>query len=108
MNSNWHIIADKHFLYHPDLPTEFLDRPEASIFKQLVGGDPLWANRKNEGDGRIVMQGHFPFSFGLQRKTQNSPGSRYRCLVEKVGGAVLQNPNPRAALWKNGRNDPEN
>ncbi len=52
--------CNKHFLYHPDLPTEFLDRPEASIFKQLVGGDPLWANLKNEGDGRKVIQGQFP------------------------------------------------
>ena len=51
--------CNKHFLYHPDLPTEFLDRPEASIFKQLVGGDPLWANLKN-GEGRKVVQGQFP------------------------------------------------
>ena len=29
--------ADKHLLLHPDLPTDFLDRKEASIFKQLVG-----------------------------------------------------------------------
>jgi phage/plasmid-associated DNA primase len=36
--------ANKHLLLHPDLPTDFLDRKEASIFKQLVGGDPLWAN----------------------------------------------------------------
>ena len=52
--------CNKHFLYHPDLPTEFLDRPEASIFKQLVGGDPLWANLKNDGDRRKVIQGQFP------------------------------------------------
>ncbi len=36
--------ANKNFLFHPDMPTEFLNRPEASIFKQLVGSDPLWAN----------------------------------------------------------------
>ena len=51
--------CNKHFLYHPDLPTDFLDRKEASIFKQLVGGDPLWANLKNDG-GRKVIQGQFP------------------------------------------------
>jgi len=50
--------CNKHLLYHPDLPTDFLDRPEASIFKQLVGGDPLWANLKD--GGRKVMQGQFP------------------------------------------------
>jgi phage/plasmid-associated DNA primase len=30
--------AGKHFLFHPDMPTDFLDRKEASPFKQLVGG----------------------------------------------------------------------
>jgi len=50
---------NKHLLVHPDLPTEFLARPEASIFKQLVGGDPLWANIKG-GDGRMVLEGHYP------------------------------------------------
>jgi P4 family phage/plasmid primase-like protien len=50
---------DKHFLFHPDMPTEFLNRQEASIFKQLVGGDPLWANVKSS-DGRLVIEGHYP------------------------------------------------
>jgi P4 family phage/plasmid primase-like protien len=49
----------KHLLLHPDLPTDFLDRREASIFKQLVGGDPLWADVKG-GDGRMVLEGHYP------------------------------------------------
>ncbi|MGO8926292.1 MAG: phage/plasmid primase, P4 family [Limisphaerales bacterium] len=49
----------KNFLFHPDMPTDFLDRKEASIFKQLVGGDPLWANVKGD-DGRMVLQGHYP------------------------------------------------
>ena len=51
--------ADKHLLIHPDLPTDFLDRKEASIFKQLVGGDPLWANVKRD-DGRMTLQGIYP------------------------------------------------
>ena len=50
---------NKHFLFHPDMPTDFLDRLEASIFKQLVGGDPLWANTKRD-DGRLVVEGHYP------------------------------------------------
>jgi phage/plasmid-associated DNA primase len=49
---------NKKLLYHPDMPTDFLDRPEASMFKQLVGGDPLWADVR--GDGRITLEGHFP------------------------------------------------
>jgi P4 family phage/plasmid primase-like protien len=49
----------KNFLFHPDMPTEFLNRQEASIFKQLVGGDPLWANVKGD-DGRMTLQGHYP------------------------------------------------
>ena len=49
----------KHFLFHPDMPTDFLDRKEASIFKQLVGGDPLWANVKGD-DGRMTLQDHYP------------------------------------------------
>src|ERR1035441_7018957 len=36
-----------------------LDRKEASIFKQLVGADPLWADVKGD-DGRMVLQGHYP------------------------------------------------
>jgi hypothetical protein len=51
--------AGKNFLFHPDMPTNFLDRPEASIFKQLVGGDPLWADLKAH-DERIVLEGNFP------------------------------------------------
>jgi putative DNA primase/helicase len=50
---------NKNFLFHPDMPTDFLDRKEASIFKQLVGGDPLWANVKGD-DGRLVIEGHYP------------------------------------------------
>ena len=51
--------AGKHFLFHPDMPTEYLNRREASLFKQLVGSDPLWANVKGD-QGRIVLQGDFP------------------------------------------------
>jgi P4 family phage/plasmid primase-like protien len=51
--------AGKNLLFHPDMPTDFLNRKEASIFKQLVGGDPLWADVKAD-DGRIVLEGNFP------------------------------------------------
>ncbi len=47
--------AGKNFLFHPDMPTEFFNRQEASIFKQLVGGDPLWANVKGD-DGRMTCK----------------------------------------------------
>jgi P4 family phage/plasmid primase-like protien len=50
--------AHKHLLYHPDMPTSFLDRKEASIFKQLVGGDPIWASDMNQG--RTTIHGQFP------------------------------------------------
>ena len=36
--------AAKNFLFHPDMNTDFLERKEASLFKQLVGGDPIWAD----------------------------------------------------------------
>lgn len=49
----------KRFLYHPDMPTEFLDRKEASLFKQLVGGDPIWTEAKNSNQ-MLTIQGNFP------------------------------------------------
>lgn len=49
----------KRFLYHPDMPTEFLNRGEASLFKQLVGGDPIWAEAKSS-DEMITIQGNLP------------------------------------------------
>jgi P4 family phage/plasmid primase-like protien len=54
--------ATKHLLVHPDLPTDFLDRKEASIFKQLVGGDPIWADVHGYkgADGRMALEGHYP------------------------------------------------
>jgi hypothetical protein len=50
--------ADKHPLLHPDLPTEFLDRKEASTFKQIVGGDPLWANVRGEDGAAWPLSRH--------------------------------------------------
>lgn len=61
--------SGKHFLFHPDMPTDFLDRKEASLFKQLVGGDPLWANMKKE-DGRKVVHGNFPIILACNGKPQ--------------------------------------
>jgi P4 family phage/plasmid primase-like protien len=51
--------ANKHLLYHPDMPTQFLERKEASIFKQLVGGDPIWADGGALAD-RLTLEGRYP------------------------------------------------
>jgi len=59
-------FANKHLLYHPDMPTDFLDRKEASVIKQIVGGDPLWANTK--ADGRLVLEGNFPLVLACNGK----------------------------------------
>jgi putative DNA primase/helicase len=48
----------KRFLLHPDMATEFLARSEASLFKQLVGGDPLWG--EDAGGNTISIEGNFP------------------------------------------------
>lgn len=48
---------EKRGLYHPDMPLDFLQSPEASIFKQLVGGDPLWVD---SSDGMMIIHGQFP------------------------------------------------
>jgi P4 family phage/plasmid primase-like protien len=58
---------NKRLLYHPDMPTTFLDRPEASIFKQLVGGDPLWADVKG-GDERMTLEGNYPIILACNGK----------------------------------------
>jgi phage/plasmid-associated DNA primase len=54
--------AGKHLLLHPDLPTDYLDRKEASILRQLVGGDPIWADIHGSkgADGRLTLQGTYP------------------------------------------------
>ena len=49
----------KRFLYHPDMPTDFLNRREASLFKQLVGGDPIWTEAKGSDD-MLTLEGNFP------------------------------------------------
>jgi phage/plasmid-associated DNA primase len=72
--------AKKHFLFHPDMPTEFLDCKEASMFKQLVGADPLWADVK--GDGRMVLEGHFPVILACNGK----PKIRFEEGLVWVGG----------------------
>ncbi len=59
--------AGKHLLFHPDMPTDFLKRRDASIFKQLVGGDPLWANVK-ANDERMVLEGVFPIVLACNGK----------------------------------------
>jgi P4 family phage/plasmid primase-like protien len=59
--------ANKNFLFHPDMPTDFLNRPEASLFKQLVGGDPLWCDVK-ANDERMVVEGNFPIVLACNGK----------------------------------------
>src|ERR1035438_6080952 len=51
--------ANKHFIYHPDMPTHFLDKKEAAIFKQLVGNDPIWAEVKGSEE-MLTLEGRFP------------------------------------------------
>lgn len=58
----------KHLLYHPDMPCKFLDDERAGIFKQLVGGDPLWAELKD--GGRIVLEGTFSVVLACNGKPQ--------------------------------------
>lgn len=48
----------KTVLYHPDMPTNFLDRPGVAILKSLVGGDPLWAD-VNGSDQPVEIEGTF-------------------------------------------------
>ena len=57
--------ADKHLLIHPDLPTDFLDRKEASIFNQPVGVVPFWLTLRatmEDGAARPLSR-----RLGLQR-----------------------------------------
>jgi P4 family phage/plasmid primase-like protien len=60
--------AGKHLLYAPDMPTDFLNHKEASVFKQLVGGDPMWVETKQ--DGRRVMEGKFPVVLACNGRPQ--------------------------------------
>jgi putative DNA primase/helicase len=51
------------------MPTQFLNRKEASLFKQLVGGDPIWAATK-DGDERMVIEGNLPVILACNGKPQ--------------------------------------
>lgn len=59
----------KHLLYHPDMPTQFLNQKNSSIFKQLVGGDPLWVETKGS-DERKIIEGNFPVILACNGKPQ--------------------------------------
>ena len=60
--------AGKHLLYCPDMNSQFLFRKESSIFKQLVGNDPIWAEAK---DGqRTTIEGRFPIVLACNGKPQ--------------------------------------
>ena len=48
----------KKLLYCPDMPTDFLSHKASSLMKQLVGGDPLWADVRNEK--MMTLEGNFP------------------------------------------------
>lgn len=48
----------KHLLYHPDMPSNFLNHPHCGIFKQLVGGDPITI--EDASGKRAIMEGSFP------------------------------------------------
>ena len=49
------------------MPSDFLDRKEASLVKQPCGGDPLWADVKGE-DRRMVLEGHYPIILACNGK----------------------------------------
>jgi len=57
----------KHLLYAPDMPTQFLNDEKAGLFKQLVGGDPLWAEIEGR---RMVLEGDFPLILACNGKPQ--------------------------------------
>jgi P4 family phage/plasmid primase-like protien len=83
--------ADKHFLFHPDMPTDFLDRKEASIFKQIVGGDPLWADVKGE-DGRMTLQGHYPIILACNGKPRIHLDSDTDAWLRRLVVLALKTP----------------
>jgi P4 family phage/plasmid primase-like protien len=90
--------ANKHFLYHPDMPTEFLDRKEASIFKQLVGGDPLWADVK--GDERIVLQGQYPIILACNGKPKIHLDSDSDAWLRRLVVLSFKKPNHEQHMGK--------
>src|ERR1035441_959899 len=81
----------KHFLFHPDMPTDFLDRKEASIFKQLVGGDPLWANVKGD-DGRMTLQDHYPVILACNGKPRIHLDSDTNAWMRRLVVLSLKTP----------------
>jgi P4 family phage/plasmid primase-like protien len=60
--------AEKHLLYGPDMNSQFLNRKESSLFKQLVGNDPIWAETKDSG--RIIIEGCFPLVLACNTRPQ--------------------------------------
>ena len=84
--------ADKHLLVHPDLPSDFLDRKEASIFKQIVGGDPLWANVKGD-DRRITLQGIYPVILACNGKPRIHLDSDTAAWMRRLVVLSLKTPD---------------
>jgi phage/plasmid-associated DNA primase len=67
------------------MPTEFLHRPDASLFKQLVGGDPVWAEVR-ASDERMVLEGNYPVILACNGKPkihidEDSPAWLRRLVV---------------------------
>jgi len=60
--------AGKHLLYCPDMNSQFLNHKESSIFKLLVGGDPVWADIRD--NGRNIMEGNFPVVLACNARPQ--------------------------------------
>ncbi len=91
--------AGKNFLFHPDMPTKFLNRQEASIFKQLVGGDPLWANVKGV-DGRMTLQGHYPVILACNGKPRIHLDQDAAAWLRRLVVLSLKTPDPEQHFGK--------
>ena len=90
--------ANKKLLYHPDMPTYFLDRPEASLFKQLVGGDPLWADVKP--DARKTLEGNFPVILACNGKPKIHLDSDMDAWMRRIVVLSFQKPEHETHLGK--------
>jgi P4 family phage/plasmid primase-like protien len=90
---------NKRLLFHPDMPTDFLDRPEASIFKQLCGGDPMWADVKG-GDERITIEGNFPVILACNGKPKIHLDSDTDAWTRRIVVLSFRKPEHETHLGK--------
>jgi P4 family phage/plasmid primase-like protien len=89
----------KKLLYHPDMPTAFLDRPEASLFKQLCGGDPMWADVKG-GDERLILEGNYPVILACNGKPKIHLDSDTDAWMRRIVVLSFKKPEHETHLGK--------